>query len=281
MAARRGRPNVRGLAGWSDGARHTSLGPAGVERRAVSNRHDRPPQCRPSQGGEERRHRRLRRGQGWPGPSSPNWSVRPQRQACQPAPTCTSSRGPATAPGRWSSAEGAPPTRSAAARTVRRRPTPGQAGVVADRRDASAGRLPRTAGGRRRSEVPGQGWYGIFRDPEGNELAVWESLRRKLTNRRRSGRLAGTSPGQSLRPLDLIMRYLSRRYVPGSTRRLDIGQGSTDRRVYARDQIQHQPGGGDPSLVVSSGTTWLPQSVKMMRLRQSSGLSGRAVSTGR
>ena len=29
-----------------------------------------------------------------------------------------------------------------------------------------------------KSEVPGQGWYGIFRDPEGNELAVWESLRR-------------------------------------------------------------------------------------------------------
>ncbi|HWN73381.1 MAG TPA: hypothetical protein VNN15_06205 [Solirubrobacterales bacterium] len=33
-------------------------------------------------------------------------------------------------------------------------------------------------GARRRSEVPRQGWYGIFRDPEGNELAVWESLPR-------------------------------------------------------------------------------------------------------
>jgi len=29
-----------------------------------------------------------------------------------------------------------------------------------------------------RTEVPGQGWYGVFRDPEGNELAVWESLPR-------------------------------------------------------------------------------------------------------
>ncbi len=27
-----------------------------------------------------------------------------------------------------------------------------------------------------KAEVPGQGWYGVFRDPEGNELAVWESL---------------------------------------------------------------------------------------------------------
>jgi predicted enzyme related to lactoylglutathione lyase len=27
-----------------------------------------------------------------------------------------------------------------------------------------------------KEDVPGQGWYGIFRDPEGNELAVWESL---------------------------------------------------------------------------------------------------------
>ena len=29
-----------------------------------------------------------------------------------------------------------------------------------------------------RSEVPGQGWYGVFRDPEGNELALWETLPR-------------------------------------------------------------------------------------------------------
>jgi hypothetical protein len=29
-----------------------------------------------------------------------------------------------------------------------------------------------------KAEVPGQGWYGVFRDPEGNELAVWESLPR-------------------------------------------------------------------------------------------------------
>jgi predicted enzyme related to lactoylglutathione lyase len=28
-----------------------------------------------------------------------------------------------------------------------------------------------------RSEVPGQGWYGVFIDPEGNELALWESPR--------------------------------------------------------------------------------------------------------
>jgi uncharacterized protein len=27
-----------------------------------------------------------------------------------------------------------------------------------------------------KAEVPGQGWYGVFRDPDGNELAVWESL---------------------------------------------------------------------------------------------------------
>jgi predicted enzyme related to lactoylglutathione lyase len=29
-----------------------------------------------------------------------------------------------------------------------------------------------------KADVPGQGWYGIFRDTEGNELAVWESLPR-------------------------------------------------------------------------------------------------------
>ena len=27
-----------------------------------------------------------------------------------------------------------------------------------------------------KAEVPGQGWYGVFRDTEGNELALWESL---------------------------------------------------------------------------------------------------------
>jgi predicted enzyme related to lactoylglutathione lyase len=27
-----------------------------------------------------------------------------------------------------------------------------------------------------KAEVPGQGWYGVFRDTEGNEIAVWESL---------------------------------------------------------------------------------------------------------
>ena len=26
-----------------------------------------------------------------------------------------------------------------------------------------------------RSEVPGQGWYAVFNDSEGNELALWES----------------------------------------------------------------------------------------------------------
>lgn len=26
-----------------------------------------------------------------------------------------------------------------------------------------------------KSEVPGMGWFGVFRDTEGNELAVWES----------------------------------------------------------------------------------------------------------
>jgi len=26
-----------------------------------------------------------------------------------------------------------------------------------------------------KAEVPGQGWYGVFVDTEGNELAVWES----------------------------------------------------------------------------------------------------------
>ena len=26
-----------------------------------------------------------------------------------------------------------------------------------------------------KGEVPGQGWYGVFRDTEGNELAVWET----------------------------------------------------------------------------------------------------------
>ena len=25
-----------------------------------------------------------------------------------------------------------------------------------------------------RTEVPGQDWYAVFRDPEGNELALWE-----------------------------------------------------------------------------------------------------------
>jgi hypothetical protein len=29
-----------------------------------------------------------------------------------------------------------------------------------------------------RMEVPGQGWFGVFTDTEGNELAVWESLPR-------------------------------------------------------------------------------------------------------
>jgi uncharacterized protein len=29
-----------------------------------------------------------------------------------------------------------------------------------------------------RAEVPGQGWYGVFRDTEGNEIALWESLPR-------------------------------------------------------------------------------------------------------
>jgi predicted enzyme related to lactoylglutathione lyase len=29
-----------------------------------------------------------------------------------------------------------------------------------------------------KEEVPGQGWYGVFSDPEGNEIAVWESLPR-------------------------------------------------------------------------------------------------------
>lgn len=28
-----------------------------------------------------------------------------------------------------------------------------------------------------KTEVPGQGWFGVLRDPEGNELAVWESPR--------------------------------------------------------------------------------------------------------
>ncbi|MGH2417306.1 MAG: VOC family protein, partial [Candidatus Limnocylindria bacterium] len=26
-----------------------------------------------------------------------------------------------------------------------------------------------------KSEVPGQGWYAVFTDSEGNELALWES----------------------------------------------------------------------------------------------------------
>jgi len=29
-----------------------------------------------------------------------------------------------------------------------------------------------------KAEVPGQGWYGVFRDTEGNEIALWESLPR-------------------------------------------------------------------------------------------------------
>ena len=29
-----------------------------------------------------------------------------------------------------------------------------------------------------KADVPGQGWYGVFRDTEGNEIAVWESLPR-------------------------------------------------------------------------------------------------------
>ena len=27
-------------------------------------------------------------------------------------------------------------------------------------------------------EVPGQGWFGVFTDTEGSELAVWEPLPR-------------------------------------------------------------------------------------------------------
>lgn len=30
-----------------------------------------------------------------------------------------------------------------------------------------------------KAEVPGQGWFGVFRDPEGNELAVWEAAPRE------------------------------------------------------------------------------------------------------
>jgi hypothetical protein len=30
-----------------------------------------------------------------------------------------------------------------------------------------------------KAEVPGQGWYGVFADTEGNELAVWESAPRE------------------------------------------------------------------------------------------------------
>jgi predicted enzyme related to lactoylglutathione lyase len=26
-----------------------------------------------------------------------------------------------------------------------------------------------------KSEVPGQGWYAVFTDPDGNEMALWES----------------------------------------------------------------------------------------------------------
>ena len=26
-----------------------------------------------------------------------------------------------------------------------------------------------------KAEVPGMGWYAVFKDPEGNELALWES----------------------------------------------------------------------------------------------------------
>lgn len=26
-----------------------------------------------------------------------------------------------------------------------------------------------------RTEVPGQGWFGVFADPDGNELALWET----------------------------------------------------------------------------------------------------------
>jgi predicted enzyme related to lactoylglutathione lyase len=29
-----------------------------------------------------------------------------------------------------------------------------------------------------KAEVPGQGWYGVFSDTEGNEIALWESLPR-------------------------------------------------------------------------------------------------------
>lgn len=29
-----------------------------------------------------------------------------------------------------------------------------------------------------KAEVPGQGWYAVFRDTEGNELALWERLPR-------------------------------------------------------------------------------------------------------
>ena len=29
-----------------------------------------------------------------------------------------------------------------------------------------------------KADVPGQGWYAVFRDTEGNELALWESLPR-------------------------------------------------------------------------------------------------------
>ncbi|HYG72364.1 MAG TPA: VOC family protein, partial [Actinomycetota bacterium] len=43
--------------------------------------------------------------------------------------------------------------------------------------------LPRVAdlGGRvsaERTEVPGQGWFAVLEDSEGNEIAIWESANR-------------------------------------------------------------------------------------------------------
>lgn len=49
--------------------------------------------------------------------------------------------------------------------------------VHVDSIDATAAKIAELGGQvvEPKSEVPGQGWYAVFRDTEGNELALWES----------------------------------------------------------------------------------------------------------
>src|SRR5688500_5869649 len=82
--------------------------------------------------------------------------------------------------------------------------------------------------------------------------------------------------------LPIEMQAAGRTLLAEASNRKVEGRGITG---TPHPQIQHHPGGGLPSLVVSSGTSWTDpsgrsQPVKSIRIRQPSGSTGSAVSTG-